>query len=276
MPNPSVAERRADFRRLHDSGCFIIPNPWDVGSAKYLASLGFKALATTSAGAAFATGRSDYGLTADYVIEHVRTIVDATALPVNADFENGLANDEKGLADNVRRCVETGVAGLSIEDSTGDRQKPLYDFDVAVARFKVARAAVDAADRNAYLVARSECFLHGHPEALKESIKRLTAFAEAAADCLYAPGLRKREDIEAVVKAVAPKPVNLLVGWPIGFTLDEIAKMGVRRVSVGGALALAAWGGFMRATKGLQEGRFDMFADNAPGRDLNALFAEKR
>jgi 2-methylisocitrate lyase-like PEP mutase family enzyme len=276
MPKPSVAQRRADFRRLHDSGCFIIPNPWDVGSAKYLESVGFKALATTSAGAAFATGRSDYGLTADYVIEHVRTIVDASALPVNADFENGLAKDEKGLADNVRRCVETGVAGLSIEDSTGDKQKPLFDFDVAVARFKVARAAVDAADRNTFLVARAECFLHGHPEALKESIKRLTAFAEAGADCLYAPGLRKREDIEAVVKAVAPKPFNLLVGWPIGFTLDEIAKMGVRRVSVGGALALAAWGGFMRATKGLQEGRFDMFADNAPGRDLNVLFAGKR
>jgi 2-methylisocitrate lyase-like PEP mutase family enzyme len=271
----TVAERRAAFRRLHDSGCFIIPNPWDVGSAKYLESRGFKALATTSSGAAFSMGRSDYGLTADEVIAHVRTIVAATDLPVNADFENGLAKDEKGLAENVRRCVETGVAGFSIEDSTGDKANPLFDFETAVSRMRVARATVDAAGRDTFLVARSECFLVGHADPLKESIKRLVAFAEAGADCLYAPGLRKREDIETVVEAVAPKPVNLLVGWPIGFTLDEIAAMGMRRVSVGGALALAAWGGFQRAAKALSDGRFDGFADNAKGAELNDLFAKK-
>ncbi|MBX6363720.1 MAG: isocitrate lyase/phosphoenolpyruvate mutase family protein [Gemmatimonadetes bacterium] len=273
MPDP-IAARRAEFRRLHESGCFLIPNPWDVGSAKYLAGLGFKALATTSSGAAWAHGKPDGAMTLDEILAHVRAIVEATDLPVNADFEDGHAPDERGLAENIRRCLETGVAGLSIEDSTGDASRPLYDFDEAVARVRVARETVDAAGGDALLVARAECFLVGHPEPLKEATKRLVAYAEAGADCLYAPGLRTREEIETIVRAVAPKPVNVLAGWPIGFTLEELGAMGVRRVSVGGALARSAWAGFMRAAKELADGRFDGFAGTASGDELNRFFAE--
>ncbi|HET9983815.1 MAG TPA: isocitrate lyase/phosphoenolpyruvate mutase family protein [Longimicrobiales bacterium] len=271
----SISARRAAFRRLHESGCFLIPNPWDVGSARWLEGLGFQALATTSSGAAWAHGKPDGAMTLDEILAHFRALVAATDLPVNADFEDGHARDAHGLADNIARCIETGVAGLSIEDSTGDDAKPLYDFDEAVARMRVARAAVDAAGGDVLLVGRAECFLTGHPEPLKEATKRLVAYAEAGADCLYAPGVRTRQEIETIVRAVAPKPVNVLAGWPIGFTLDELGEMGVRRVSVGGALARSAWGGFMRAAQELAEGRFDGFASAAPGDELNAFFTDR-
>jgi 2-methylisocitrate lyase-like PEP mutase family enzyme len=268
----SIPERRATFRRLHEKGCFIIPNPWDTGSTRYLQSLGFKALATTSSGAAFASGRPDGGMSLDEVLTHIRTIVEATDLPVNADFEDGHAVNEEALAENIRLCVETGVAGLSIEDSTGDKARPLYEFTEAVSRMRTARAVIDQAGAEVMLIGRAECFLTGHAEPLNESIRRLVSYAEAGADCLYAPGLRTREEIEAVVQAVAPKPVNVLIGRPIGFNLEELAGMGVRRVSIGGGLSLAAWGGLIRAAKALTEGSFTGLTDNASGGDLNALF----
>ncbi|HEX5488063.1 MAG TPA: isocitrate lyase/phosphoenolpyruvate mutase family protein [Rhodanobacteraceae bacterium] len=267
------AARRAAFRKLHEGGCFLIPNPWDVGSAHALAALGFKALATTSSGFAWSRARPDHAPDVDVVLAHCREIVGATGLPVNVDFEDGHARDLDGLRENVRRCIETGVAGLSIEDSTGDAAQPLYDFDEAVARMRAAREAVDASGGDVMLIGRAECFLVGHPDPLEESLKRLRAYAEAGADCLYAPGAGKPEQIAAIVQAVAPKPVNVLVGGPAPYTLADLAKLGVRRVSVGGALAGAAWGGFLRAARGLAEGRFDGFADNASHGELDALFA---
>jgi 2-methylisocitrate lyase-like PEP mutase family enzyme len=250
----------------------MLPNPWDPGSARALQGLGFKALATTSSGFAWSRAHADNAMGVDAVLAHCRAIVAATGLPVNADFEDGHARDLKELADNVRRCVDTGVAGLSIEDSTGDAARPLYEFDEAVARMRAARAAIDASGQDVMLIGRAECFLVGHPDPLDESLKRLKAYAEAGADCLYAPGLRTSEQIEAVVRTVAPKPVNVLVGYAAPFTLVELAELGVRRVSVGGALAGAAWGGFLRAARGLAEGRFDGFADNATHAELNGLF----
>ena len=270
----SLHERHTAFRLLHNQGCFILPNPWDVGSARYLQTMGFRALATTSSGSAFSVGRPDGGMSLDEVLAHIRAIVDATDLPVNADFEDGYATSEDDLAENVRLCVETGVAGLSIEDATGDPARPLYDLPEAVARMRTARAAIDRAGGNVMLVGRAEAFLTGHPEPLHECLRRLEAYAEAGADCLYAPGLKTPEEIEAVVRIAAPKPVNVLIGRPIGFDLADLAGMGVRRVSVGGALAMAAWGGFMRATQALTEGSFEGFADNAAGRELNTLFKQ--
>jgi len=272
---PTIAEKRRAFRQLHESGCFIIPNPWDAGTARYLQHLGFKAIATTSSGAAWsmALPDEDWALTRDPMLAHIRAIVEASDLPVNADYESGYADDPAGVGENVRLCVETGVAGLSIEDSTGDASRPLYDFDLAVARIRAARAAIDRAGGDVLLVGRSEGFIVGRPD-LDETIRRLRAYASAGADCLYAPGIRTREQIRAVVDAAAPKPVNLLIGAPIGLTLADAAALGVRRISVGGALARAAWGGFIRAAKGLVAGTFDAFADAAPGSELNALFAE--
>jgi 2-methylisocitrate lyase-like PEP mutase family enzyme len=272
---PTIAEKRRAFRQLHESGCFIIPNPWDAGTARYLQHLGFKAIATTSSGAAWsmALPDEDWALTRDPMLAHIRAIVEASDLPVNADYESGYADDPAGVGENVRLCVETGVAGLSIEDSTGDASRPLYDFELAVARIRAARAAIDRAGGDVLLVGRSEGFIVGRPD-LDETIRRLRAYASAGADCLYAPGIRTREQIRAVVDAVAPKPVNLLIGAPIGLTLADAAALGVRRISVGGALARAAWGGFIRAAKGLVAGTFDAFADAAPGSELNALFAE--
>lgn len=271
--NPDrFSARRAAFRKLHESGCFVIPNPWDAGSAHALASLGFQALATTSSGFAWSRAHADNTVDVDTVLAHCREIVEATDLPVNADFEDGHARDLEGLRENVRRCVETGVAGLSIEDSTGDASQPLYDFDEAVARMRAARKAIDASGKDVMLIGRAECFLVGHPDPLAESLKRLQAYAEAGADCLYAPGAGKPEAIRAIVEAVAPKPVNVLVGRPVPSTLQDFARLGVRRVSVGGALAGAAWGGFLRAARGLADGRFDGFADNASHAELNALF----
>jgi 2-methylisocitrate lyase-like PEP mutase family enzyme len=271
MNTSKWSARRAAFRKLHASGCFLIPNPWDVGSAHALAELGFKALATTSSGFAWSRARPDHAPDVEMVLAHCREIAEATGLPVNVDFEDGHARDLDGLRRNVTRCVETGIAGLSIEDSTGDVAQPLYGFDEAVARMRAARAAIDATGEDVLLIGRAECFLVGHADPLHESIRRLCAYAEAGADCLYAPGAGQPEQIKAIVAAVAPKPVNVLVGHPVPYTLADLAKLGVRRISVGGALAGAAWGGFLRAARGLAEGRFDGFADNAQHGELNAL-----
>jgi 2-methylisocitrate lyase-like PEP mutase family enzyme len=273
MPSAqSIAARRRSFRDLHQSGCFVIPNPWDIGSALYLQRLGFKALATTSSGAAWRHGMADGQMTVEEVLVHLREIVGATELPVNADFEGGFADDAEGVARNVRLAVETGVAGLSIEDSTGDANAPLRDIATSVERMRAARAAIDAAGGDTLLVGRAENFIVGRPD-LDDAIRRLQAYAEAGADCLYAPGIKTPEQIAAVAKAVAPKPVNLLIGFPTDLTMRDIEALGVRRVSVGGAMARSAWGGFMRATQSIaSEGKFDGFASAASGVELNAMF----
>lgn len=272
---PGIADKRREFHRLHESGCFVIPNPWDPGSARYLQSLGFKALATTSAGFAWSKARPDNGVTRDAVITHLAEMVAATDVPINADFEGGFAADAAGVAESVRLAVAAGVAGLSIEDSTGDAARPLYDLDTAVERMRAARRAIDATGGDTLLVGRAEGFLAGRPD-LDEAIVRLKAYANAGADCLYAPGLRTLEQFTAVVTALAPKPVNALVGWPAELTVADLAAVGVRRISVGGALARTAWGGFMRAATQLAEqGSFAGFKDAAPGADLNALFAPR-
>lgn len=271
---PSTAEKRRLFQQLHQSGCFVIPNPWDVGSARLLQGLGFKALATTSSGFAWSQGHPDNGVSRDATLAHLAEMVAATEVPLNADFESGFAADAAGVAESVRLAIEAGVAGLSIEDSTGNPSQPLFAIDEACARMRAARSAIDRAGGDVLLVGRAECFLVGQPE-LDETIARLRAYANAGADCLYAPGIRTREQIAAVVGAVAPKPLNLLVGTASELTMAEIAALGVRRVSVGGAMARAAWGGFMRAAKLLAEqGRFDGFANSASGQELNALFVK--
>jgi len=271
-PTPQdIAARRKAFRKLHEAGCFVIPNPWDVGSARYLKALGFKALATTSSGAAWSHGHADGAAGLDEVLAHFRALVAATDLPVNADFEAGYASDPDGVARNVRAAIDTGVAGISIEDSTGDASKPLRDVADAVARMRAARAAIDASGGETLLIGRAENFFLGKPD-LDDAIRRLKAYSEAGADVLYAPGIKTPEQIRAVVAAAGPKPVNLLVGSTSELTMKEIAALGVRRVSVGGALARAAWGGFMRAAKTLAEdGRFDGFAQAASGAELNKL-----
>lgn len=272
--SPNIADKRRAFASLHQSGCFVIPNPWDAGSARYLQSLGFKALATTSAGFAWSHARADNGITRDMALAHLHEMVAAVDLPINADFENGFAPDAAGVAENVRLAVATGVAGLSIEDSTGDAARPLFTLDEAVERLRAARSAIDRAGGGVMLVGRAECFLVGRPD-MAETIARLQAYANAGADCLYAPGVTTREQIVALVEAVAPKPLNLLVGSASELTVADIAALGVRRISVGGALARSAWGGFMRSARMLaQQGRFDGFADAASGKELNALFSE--
>ena len=272
---PSVADKRTAFRQLHEAGCFVIPNPWNVGTARYLQGLGFKALATTSAGHAFSLGYPDGAQSCDGVLAHFREIAAATDIPLNADFENGFADDPDGVAANVTRCIATGVAGLSIEDSTKGGAKPLYDLDLAVARVKAARAAIDRAGGDVVLTARAENFIAGVPD-LEDAIRRLTAYKEAGADCLYAPGLRTREQIAAVVTAAAPRPVNFLAG-AFGFTVSDIAAMGVRRISVGGSLARAAMDAFIRtATEIAKDGKFDGFAGLISNAELNKFFSEDR
>ena len=274
---PDFAPRRAAFRDLHASGCFVIPNPWDPGTARYLAHLGFKALATTSSGFAFsrALPDTDWAVPRDAMLAHVADLVAATDLPVNADFESGYAHDPAGVGANVCLCVETGVAGLSIEDSTGDPARPLYDLDQAVERIRAARAAIDNSGADVLLTGRAECFLVGHPDPLPESVRRLQAYAEAGADVLYAPGPRRPEDIKAVVEAVAPKPVNVLVSAHTGLTVADLADLGVRRISVGSSLARAAWTRFMRAAAALsEEGSFIGFSDIVPFAELNGFFRE--
>jgi 2-methylisocitrate lyase-like PEP mutase family enzyme len=272
---PSVADKRQTFRKLHEAGCFVIPNPWNVGSARYLQGLGFKALATTSSGHAHAQGHPDGAQNRNDVLAHFRELVEATDIPVNGDFENGFADDPSGVAENVTRCIATGVAGLSIEDSPKSTT-PLYDLDLAVARVKAARSAIDSAGGDVVFTARAENFIRGVPD-LDDAIRRLKAYKAAGADCLYAPGITTREQIEAVVKAVAPTPVNFLNGGALGFTVNDIAAMGVRRISVGGSLARVAMDAFVRtATAIAKEGRFDGFAGLISNAELNRFFREDR
>ena len=264
-------DRVALFRQLHQSGCFVIPNPWDLGSARVLTHLGFKALATTSAGFAWSSGRPDNGVTVDAVLAHLRTIASGVAVPLNADFEGGFAVEPEKVAANVTAATATGIAGLSIEDSTGDAANPLFDFTLAVERVRGARRAIDASGTGVLLTGRSEGFIVGRPD-LAETIRRLTAYAEAGADCLYAPGIREKSDIAAVVHAVAPKPVNVLVGSDFT-TVSELAALGVRRISVGGALARAAWGSFLYAAQEIAEhGTFGRLAGAVPFPVLNRRF----
>jgi 2-methylisocitrate lyase-like PEP mutase family enzyme len=273
---PSAAEKRQTFRKLHESGCFVIPNPWNVGSARYLQGLGFKALATTSSGHAHSEGYPDGGQSIEQVLAHYRELAEATEIPLNADFENGFADDPEGVAANVTRCIATGVAGLSVEDSPQSGATPLYDLDKAVTRMKAARAAVDRAGGEVVLTGRAENFIRGVPD-LDDAIRRLKAYAAAGADCLYAPGIRTREQIEAVVKAVAPKPVNFLNSGALGFTVADIAAMGVRRISVGGSLARVAMHAFIRtATEIAKDGKFDGFAGLITNPELNKFFSEDR
>jgi 2-methylisocitrate lyase-like PEP mutase family enzyme len=271
---PTIEDRRKTFRELHRTGCFAIPNPWDIGSARYLQHLGFKAIATTSAGFAFSRGLPDGAIGRDEMLAHIRELVDATDVPVNADFENGYADEPSDVAESVRLCVATGVAGLSIEDAADRKENPLYDVDLAVERIKAAREAIGQS--GVLLVGRAEGFLVGR-EDIKQVIRRLTAYAAAGADCLYAPGFREREHIKAIVAAVAPKPVNILIGGAIGLTMNDVAQLGARRVSVGGAFARAAWGGFMGAAKQLaKDGRFDELAQATPHAELQEFFRASR
>jgi 2-methylisocitrate lyase-like PEP mutase family enzyme len=266
------------FHKLHEAGCFVIANPWDIGSARYLGYLGFQALATTSAGFAFSMGEPDGegGIGLDQMLAHIASIVAAVPdRPVNADFQSGYAHDPEGVATNVKRCLETGVAGLSIEDNSGEAEAPLYPVDLAVERIVAARRAIDESGRGVLLTARAECFLVGHSDPLNESIGRLQAYAEAGADVLYAPGPRSADHIKAIIDAVAPKPVNVLMSRPCGLTVSAVGDLGARRISVGSGLALAAWGGFQRAARSLLDGSFEAFADNAPYADVNGLFQRR-
>jgi len=271
MPLPT-ADKRANFRKLHDSGCFVIPNPFDVGTAKALQHLGFKAIASTSAGFAWTVGKADNRVAVDDVVAHLAAISAAVDIPVNADFEGGFAIEPEGVAKNVAQAVKAGVAGLSIEDSTGDKDKPLFDRNLAIARIKAARAAINADDPSVLLTGRCEAFLWGQTD-LDLVIDRLKAYADAGADCLYAPGIKAREDIAAVVKAVDPKPVNLLIGAS-GLSVKEATDLGVRRISVGGSLARTAWAGFMKAaTEIAEKGTFTELGSGYPGAELNKMLS---
>ena len=268
------------FRALHESGCFVVPNPWDVGTALYLQHLGFEALATTSAGVAFSRGLPDTvaAIPRDVMLDHIREVAAATLLPVNADFQNGYADDPDDVAANVALCIGTGVAGLSIEDATGEQSSPLYDFALAVERVQAARAAIDASGIPVVLTARCEAWLVGAPDASRVAIERLVAFAEAGADCLYAPGVREPGEIAAIVKAVAPNPVNVLVSAPSAeLAVSRLADLGVRRISVGSALARVAWGAFIRAARDIAAtGTFESLADATPFADLDGLMSARR
>src|SRR5438270_4194636 len=266
----SIDDKRAEFRKLHEIGCFAIPNPWDIGTAKYLQHLGFKAIATTSAGFAFSRSLCDGAVKRDEMLAHIRELVEATDVPVNADFENGYADEPNWCAENARLCAETGVAGLSIEDAADRKESPIYDVDLAVERIHAVREALHGT--NVLLVARAEGFLVGR-ENLDEVIKRLVKYSEAGADCLYAPGFKDRDSNKAIVEAVAPKPVNILIGGPGGLTMRDAAELGARRVSVGGAFARAAWGGFVRSAKELLErGTFEELQHGASYSELQKLF----
>jgi len=272
---PTTSEKRRAFRRLHASGCFVMPNPWDVGTARWLQHLEFPALATTSAGAAFAMGRpdSDRAVSGDAMLAHIAALVEATDVPVNADFGSGYAEDAAGVAAQVGRCIATGVAGLSIEDSTGDADAPLYETSAAVERLRAARAAVDEAGGDVVLTARAEGSVAGRPD-LDDVLRRLRAYAAAGADCLYAPGITTREQIAAVVDAVAPKPVNVLAG-ATPLAVSDLTALGVRRVSVGSGLARTAWAGFLAAAERIaRDGRFDGLAGATSGARLNRFFED--
>jgi len=248
----------AEFLRLHSSGCFVMPNPWDVGSARALEQLGFKALATTSAGLAWTLGRADTQVTRDQALDHLRQIADAVTVPVNADFEDGYASEPAQVAENVKMAADTGIAGLSIEDASGDAAEPLYRFELALARVAAARRAIDESGTGLVLTARSEGFVCGRPD-IDETIQRLRAYADVGADCLYAPRINQLDHVTAVVAAVSPKPINLLINTPFT-TVAEAAQLGVRRISVGGTLARTAWDGFLRAAREIaDEGTFSRF-----------------
>jgi 2-methylisocitrate lyase-like PEP mutase family enzyme len=266
-----LPDRCQVFRRLHQTGCFVIPNPWDIGSARLLAQLGFPALATTSSGFAWSMGRPDNGVSLAQALAHYRAIAESVELPVNADFEGGFATEPDEVGANVAAATGTGIAGLSIEDSTGDPARPLFDFTLAVERIRAARRAIDQSGSGVLLTGRSEGFIVGRPD-LGETIRRLAAYAEAGADCLYAPGIRTRAEIAAVVDGVAPKPVNVLVGSDFT-TVAELAEAGVRRISVGSALARAAWGGFLQAAREIAEkGTFGGLARAVPLAEINGAF----
>ena len=275
MQNASAVH--SAFRQLHASGCFVIPNPWDIGSAKYLHHLKFKALATSSAGYAFSRGLPDsnQALPLEEMLRHIAEIVSATGLPVNADFGSAFADAPEQVAENVKRCVATGVAGLSVEDATGRDADPLYDYSLAIERVRAAREAIDTTKADVLLTARAECYLTGHPEPFKEAMRRLKAFSEADADVLYAPGVVKPEEIQAIVSSLAPKPVNVLMGSNTGLRVSDLAAMGVRRISVGSSLARTAWAGFIHAAKKIaDEGSFEGFQNLTPFKELNDLFQQ--
>jgi 2-methylisocitrate lyase-like PEP mutase family enzyme len=269
----------ARFRMMHQSGCFVLPNPWDVGTAVYLQHLGFEALATTSAGVAFARGKPDAtpALPLDEMLTHIREVVAATPLPVNADFQSGYADEPEGVAANVTLCLATGVAGLSIEDNPGDSATPLYEANLAIERIRAARHAIDASGIPVVLTGRCEAWLVGQPDPFRVALERLVAYAEAGADCLYAPGVREPDEIAAIVKAVSPKPVNVLMHGPSEIlSVSHLADLGVRRVSVGSALARVAWGAFIRAARSIAAtGTFDSFADAVPFAEVNDVFAKR-
>ena len=269
---PSVEDKCREFRRLHESGCFAIPNPWDIGSALYLQHLGFKAIATTSAGFAFSRGVPDGAVKRDDMLAHIKELVAVTDIPVNADFENGYADDPDDVAESVRLCIATGVAGLSIEDAIDRKEKLIYEFDLAIERIRAAREAIG--NSGVLLVGRAEGFLVGR-ENIDQVMKRLVAYSEAGADCLYAPGFKQRDDIRAIVSAVAPKPSNILIGGAIGLSMEDAGVLGARRVSVGGAFARAAWGGFIRSAKELiEKGTFDELANASSYDELQKLFEQ--
>lgn len=278
-PNSAQSSAIAVFRSLHTSGCFVLPNPWDVGTAVYLRHLGFKALATTSAGFAFSQGLPDSvsAVPRDVMLAHIRDVVAATPLPVNADFQTAYADEPEGVAANVALCIATGIAGLSIEDATGDSAAPLYEFELAVERVRAARVAIDNSGIPVVLTARCEAWLVGQTDPARVSLERLVAFAEAGADCLFAPGVREPDEIAAIVKAVSPRPVNVLVSAPNpALSVSRLADLGVRRISVGSALARVAWGAFMRAAQSINEtGSFDAFADAAPFSEINDVVVNR-
>ena len=277
MQDSDFTARRAAFRKLHQSGCFVIPNPWDIGTARYLRGLGYKALATTSAGFAFSRGLPDaeWAVSRDLMLGHIAEIVASVDLPVNADFESGYAHEPESVAENVRLCIETGVAGLSIEDASGNPDHPLYELPLAIERIHAARQAVDASGADVLLTARAECFLVGHSDPLRESIRRLQAYAAAGADVLYAPGPTKREDVQAIVNTVAPKPINILLSANTGLSVPDLAALGVRRISTGSGLSRAAWTGFIRAAKEMAEqGTTTAFDGMTPYVELNKFFEE--
>lgn len=270
---PTISEKRATFRQLHETGCFVMPNPWDAGSAAILEDLGFKALASTSAGLAWSQARPDNALELDTVLAHLAVLAVAVDIPVNADFENAFAEDPDSVEANVARAIETGVAGLSVEDGAGGRNAGLYDFDLSVERIAAARAAIDRSGHDVFLTARSEGFFIGQPD-FDETVRRLTAYAQAGADCLYAPGLREEDQIAAVVQAVTPKPVNVLT---LGLSLETLAGLGARRISVGGSLAHAAYAELWHAAKDIADtGAFETSKPN-PGRGVpfNRIFSKR-
>jgi 2-methylisocitrate lyase-like PEP mutase family enzyme len=278
MTRPRTTSAAAKFRPMHESGCFVLPNPWDIGTAIYLERLEFKALATTSAGFAFSRGKPDGGVPRDEMLAHIREIVQATSLPVNADFQVGYSDEPEDVAANVRLCVATGVAGLSIEDNTGRTDAPLYEKRLAIERIRSARAAIDASETGVVLTGRCEAWLVHDPNPLHTALERLVAYAEAGADCLYAPGVSNPDEIAQIVKTVAPKPVNVLVsGFNHHLSFSQLADLGVRRISVGSGLALAAWGAFLRAAQDIKtNGTFNLLANNTPSADLNELFQGKK